>query len=110
MGIGTSQSIRIPLTLSECNISVVAWATLVGLGMCSPPSIEVFAEELERQTESPVRFRLAVGQSAVTRESVIRIRVFVDLHKRVGRQLTLQKIIDFFLHPAVLHRHVQDEG
>src|SRR5262249_17218265 len=91
MGIGTSQSMRIPLTLSECKNSVVVGAALVALGMGAPSSIEVFAEEIQRQAESPVRFRLAVSQSAVTRESMIRIRIFMDLYQGIGRQLPLQK-------------------
>ena len=72
-------------------------------------SAQVLVEEIERQRQRAVGFRLAVGLAAEAREGVVGAGIFVDRHQRIGRQPPLQQLVDLRLHPAVLHRHVQHE-
>jgi len=71
---------------------------------------QVPVEKLEREGKRSIGFRFAVGAPPEARKGVVRIRIFVDRNQGIGRQAALEQFIDLGLHPAVLHRHVQDEG
>ena len=79
---------------------------------CAHPGYEArcFSEKIQGQPQRAIGLRLAVGSAAEPREGVIGAGILVDRHQRIGREPPLEQIVDFRLHPAILHRHVQHEG
>ena len=70
---------------------------------------QVLFEEVHGERQRPIGLRLGVGLAAVTGKGVVGAGIFVDGHQRIGRQAPLQHVVDLGLHPAILHRHVQNE-
>src|SRR4029078_11585842 len=68
-------------------------------------SAQVLVEEVERQRQSAVGLRLAVGLAAQARARVIGAWIFVDGDQWIRRQAALEQLIHLRLHPAVLHRY-----
>ena len=63
-------------------------------------------EKRDRELERLVRFRFAVGLSALTRKRVVGAQILVDRDERIGREPPLEQIVHEFFEQETAIRYL----